>query len=329
MESLPFQRHFIKTMNPLLYLSAVGAATLGVTLWQQSAINSVNQHIEAMSRQMLALRQSNQTSQDTLAQAREQLARIQTSALLEQNNEAIRQSQLTAALTPQREGWWPAEKPYFYMAKTHLQDVRFRSVRLPIAEINALMTQRAKAINPSIAMVTTSPDERGEGVFCARLLEGGKLNRDMSLLLGLSEGEALQADSIYSEFRQAVRNVEASRVERVNPPEPFGHGLNGQIIARMPVLTDDIAPLTTQLNQQLQQLLGTFRADLLQSQNEDYFAQYMDKLGKTPREFIQKDSLLVIQYMQSGVKPQSSASMPLCEADDYGHLFPPGWDKSK
>lgn len=318
-----------KTMNPLHFILLAGAASFSMVAWQQSAIERIRGQIDSLSNQLISVRRSMESEQLQLADARRQLDRVRTDNLLARQNQAVEAEKQLAALTPQSEGWWPASKPYFYLAKTHLPKVAFRQQRLPIAEVNALATQRAKTLNPNISLVTTSPDEHGEGTFCARLLEAGKLNRDFATLLGMSESEAQQVDSLYTEFRIAARNVEASRIERLDPPVPYKKGFTGQIIARMPSLTEDMTPLLDELNRKLDQALGSPRSAILKAQANDYFKAYMDSLGALSREFVRMEgsNTLVVESMERWGVSQAVSSMPLCENDDYGHLFPPGWNK--
>jgi hypothetical protein len=229
----------------------------------------------------------------------------------------------TAALTPEREGWWPRDKSYFYLAKSHLPEVHLRTCRLPLAQLNALLTKRAKALNPSVASVIVPGDAEEEWTYDYRLFEAGKLSRDLAALLGMTDAELERTEELYAGLRRAVRELETSRLQCVNPPEPANTAYSDQfIVARLPALSEEVTPWLSALKSDLEQTLGPSRATILEQQAKTYFRQHADNLGAAPREFIlQRDMLIIRKGKQYS---EGTAGIPRVVEEDYGHLFGPG-----
>jgi hypothetical protein len=226
-----------------------------------------------------------------------------------------------AALTPEREGWWPRDKSYFYLAKSHLPEARLRTCRLPVAQVNALLTKRAKALNPSVTSVTVAGE--GEFTYDYRLFEAGKLSRDMAALLGMTDTELERTEELYAGLRRAVRELETARLQCVNPPEPANTGHSGQfIVARMPALSEEVSPWLSALKIELEQTLGASRATILEQQAKSYFRQHADNLGAAPREFIRQNGSLIIR--KGKLDGEGTAGIPRVAEEDFGHLFGPG-----
>jgi len=314
-------------MNPLLLLTVLGSAGVGLVCWQQASIDRVHQDIARLSGDLVAARQTLDADGTALTQARTKLDGLEDAARV-----SVAASAGAAAdeLSPQREGWWPQNQPYFYLPKKYLSQVYFRRSHLPVKEVNAFLTQRERAVNSNIVSVTVQPDFRGEGVIDRQLFEQGKLNRDMAALLGMTQTELERTEEVYAGLTRAVREIEAARLERVDPPQPADTRIPGQLlIARLPQLSDETGPLLAAANEELQRLLGEDRAAVLAGQAKTWFDEFGGMLGAFPREFIRDRDMpmIIVQYRGGpGGKFQSlhTFPMPASREAEYGYLFGPG-----
>jgi hypothetical protein len=314
-------------MNPLIHFAVVGSATAGLVFWQQASIDRIHKNIARLSDGLVATRKAIDVDRTSLSEARNRLDQLLGDLRKARHEQASAAADEALALTPEREGWWPRDRPYFYLPKSYLPQVRFRKCRLPIAEVNARLTEQAAAMNPSVVSVSRTADKDGKGTLEYRLFEGGKLNRDMAVLLGMDTTETERADELYAGFIRAVHGIEAARIVRVDPPEPADTAVAGQtVVARLPDISDEVTPLLAALNEALNELLGGSRAAVLEQQAEDYFDRYDDKLGTVPRDFIKDGDMLIIQYRERWGKPESlqTIGLPVPRNGDYSHLFGPG-----
>jgi hypothetical protein len=310
-------------MNPLLPLIALGSAGLGLVCWQQASINRVHQDVARLSADLVATRQTLDADSAALTQAHTKLRGLEGPA----RADAASSAGAADDLSPQREGWWPQNQPYFYLPKKYLSQVYFRRSHLPVKEVNAWLTQRERAVNSNIVSVTVQPDVHGEGVIDRQLFEQGKLNRDMAALLGMTETELERTEEVYAGLTRAVREIEAARLERVDPPQPADTRIPGQLlIARLPQLSDETEPLLAAANDELQRLLGEDRTAALTGQAKTWFDEFGGRLGAFPREFILDRDMLIVEYSGPGGKFQSvhTLSLPASGEAEYGHLFGPG-----
>jgi hypothetical protein len=325
-ESIDRQIASTTLMNPLLLLTVLGSAGVGLVCWQQASIDRVHQDIARLSADLVATRQTLEADRTALAQARTKLRGLEDAARV---SAAPSAGAASDELSPQREGWWPQNRPYFYLPKKYLSQVYFRRSHLPVKEVNAWLTQRERAVNSNIVSVTVQPDVHGEGVIDRQLFEQGKLNRDMAALLGMSETELERTDEVYAGLTRAVHEIEAARLERVDPPQPADTSIPGQLlIARLPQLSDETQPLLTAANEELQRLLGEDRAAVLAGQAKTWFDEFGGMLGAFPREFIRNRdmNMIIVQYRGPGGKFQSfhDFPMPASREAEYGYLFGPG-----
>jgi hypothetical protein len=309
-------------MNPLIPLVLAGSAAAGIAFWQQASIDRIHSDMARLSNERSALRKRIETDRAALTEARSRIDGLSSERRNMRNEQA---ANAESALTPDQEGWWPADKPYFYLSKDYLRQVRFRNCLLPIAEANKLLTKRAKAANPNVVSVTYPAVSDQEGRFTYRLFEAGKLNPDISVLLGMNETEAATVSELYATLMRSVRSIEAARIQPVNPPEPAS--IPGQtVVARMPDISGEVNPQLAELNMEVKELLGEDRAVLLTKHAENYFANYGDKLGAVPREFIRQENSLFTTFREKWGTHQGrgTSSLPQNPNDEYGHLFGPG-----
>ena len=314
-------------MNPLIYLAVVGSASAGIVVWQQDSIDRVRQNVDRYSHELVVARKGIEADRGLLLASHNRLSQVQgelQSASQEQDAVAAAQASLR---TPDREGWWPKDHPYFYLSKRYLAQVEFRSCQLPIAEVNALMTKREAALNKHITYVSVCADKGGNGTFDYQLFEAGKLNRDMAALLGMTGEQTERTDELYAQLDRAIKEIEAARVERVDPPQPDASGIADHlVVARMPDLSEEVNPLQASLRGELKQMLGDDRAGVLVKQAEDYFANHSDKLGTVPREFVQQGKRLNIYRYEKWGRQWSTSNFGHQSIHDaqYSHLFGPG-----
>lgn len=314
------------TMKQLIWLIAIVSTTVGLAFWQAASLRRVQQEITQTSGRIRAAQQGIESERAILSSARGRLGRSRDERS-RIRREAAEEAGMLSELTPEQEGWWPKDKSYFYLAKSRLSHVQFRKARLPIAEVNARLTQRAAARNPSIISVAVSADRDGMGTVEYRLFESNELNPDMAMLLGMDETEVQSAKAIYAKLRNEVKQIEAARIQRIDPPRPADTTVAGQVvIAQMPDLSEDVDPLVAAWTDELRQLLGDTRARILGTKADKYFSQFEDKLGRVPREFIRDGDMLIIQYRERWGKSQSpyTIGLPVLPGSDYSHLFGPG-----
>jgi hypothetical protein len=313
-------------MNPLLYLAVACSASMSLVVWQQRSIERVHRDIARLSGEIVTLRNTSDVGNASLDESRARLNRLRIELHgLHQDRAALVDAGM-AALTPQHEGWWPKERDYFYLKKSHLAQVRFRKVQGPIDEINALLTRRAAAADPSVISLKMQPDSDGQGSFDYRLFEGDNLNPDMASLLGMDGSTTERVERIYAGMNRALRELEGSRIQRVDPPQPAGTHPGQVIVARIPDLSEEVNPLWASVNDEWQQILGERRAKILVEQAEEHLNQFRDKLGRVPREFIRDKNMLIIQYTEPWGKRQSSQTvgLPLTPGSEFNYLFGPG-----
>lgn len=306
-------------MSTLSYLAAVLFTSVGLVFWQQSAIDRVHADSGWIKVRLASARAGLESDQALLADAQHKLDQIH-----HRRREIVTVGvEQMKSHTPAREGWWPKERPYFYLAKTYLPQVRFRTLRLPPAEAYARLT------NGMASSVTFfAPDTNAdEALIHNYLFENGKLNRTMAVLLGMTATEAEQVDDIYARFFRSVQETESRRIERIDPPEPLQRsGTPQTIIARLPDLSAEVKPMIAAANDELSQILGEHRAALLADQVKDYIADNHDKGGLVPREFIRLgNTSIFIECVDQWAKHYSSEiGLPVTQHSKYAHLFGPG-----
>jgi hypothetical protein len=309
-------------MHPLIYLAIVGSASAGIVFWQQASIERVQQENRSLSTKVAATRTAIELNRDSLAESHQQMNRIRGELRSARREQGIAEAEQLARHTPEREGWWPKDREYFYLAKSYLPQVRFRTCKLPVAEAHARLT------NGTISSLTVIPDRNpDEALVSYNLFYGGRFNRDMAALLGMTTAEADRTDEIYAGLIQSVGKIEAARIQRVDPPEPVAvSGTLQFTVARMPDLSEEVEPLIAAANGEITQLLGHDRAALLIEQAEDYFRNYRDQLGRQPREFRRCDTMVFINYTgkRGGYSSPQTINLPIARNSHYTHLFGPG-----
>jgi hypothetical protein len=316
-------------MKPLLCLSAALVAGAGHAFWQQGALEGVRDDIRRLSEQLMQVRQSIDSDQVETARLHRQLNRLRTDLHDVQQESAATLVAVAASRTPEKEGWWPEDRSYFYLPKESLRQVRFRRRRLPIEEANALLTERAKASDPSVLSVHVGIGDDASDVypFEERFLDGGKINPDVAALLGMNEAEVEGVDRTYLGLLREVHRLEAERIELINPPVPAGTpNADQMLVARLSNLSPEVDPLLDRTKDSLEQMLGKTRAEILSQQSETYFDRFAYKLGLVPREFIRDKNMLIVQFSEKWGKHQAAETVgiPVPKSSGLFHLFGPG-----
>ncbi len=300
-------------MNVLLSIFLALGACAGLTVWQQQALGRINARIAELSAHIVKTRAAAEDDDSTLAALRKQLRNWQARESALGSDQTGRDS--SAALGPEKEGWWPANQPYFYLDKKLLPYVRLRDHEMSPAEVRALGKEFQQGTDYEIQN---------------RLLSDGKLNEHLVAVMGMTDSEKTSIEQVYAELERQFRALEVARIQSVNPPESLGDA--GQVIARIPSMTKDMEPLQAQVHESLEQILGPKRTELFEVQATTFFNQYEDGLGSVNRDFIMRQGMLCVRYANSHGAPdlwfysgRTYGAIPFrSDAWEYRHLFGPG-----
>lgn len=299
-------------MNPLLVLFLAAGVSAGVAFRQQQSINSVRAATTRLSEQLLQTRTVFESEQAALASARAQLKRLEADLhATERERAALAETKTVTLARPEEEGWWPENRPYFYLAKAYLPKIR--------------LGDRHILMDPKTGQEATSTSPQGQCVWLSdQPFSAEGLNPHLAVLLGMSDEEVAAVNDSYSGFVQDVREVEAAHVQRVEPPARDDED-GCMLVARLPLLTSEIQPLRERWEQSLAQTLGADRAEILRENAQRFFDQEMDQLGAEPRDFLRNRNNLWIRLGQLNIHFRSPTYI-LAPIQDwqYGHLFGPG-----
>ncbi|SPE51349.1 conserved exported hypothetical protein [Verrucomicrobia bacterium] len=299
-------------MNRLLLLFLAAGVSAAAACWQQQSINSVRAATARLSEQLVQTRAALESEQGALASAHTQLQKLEADLQATKRQRAdLAGTKALALPTPEEEGWWPQNRPYFYLAKTLLPKVR--------------MGERHILMDPNTGQEATSTSPQGRCVWLSdQPFSAQGLNPHLAMLLGMSDEEVAAVNDSYSGFVQGVREVEAARVQRVEPPVRDDED-GCMVVARLPVLTPEIEPLRERWEQSLAQTLGADRADILRENAQRFFDQDMDQLGAEPREFLRNGNNLWLRLGGLNIHFRGPTYGLVPTQDwQYGHLFGPG-----
>jgi hypothetical protein len=305
-------------MNPLLLLFLVAGISAGVAFRQQQSIDRVRAATTRLAGQLLQTRTALESEQTALASARAQLKKVEADLQATRRDRAAQAAAKAAALpTPEQEGWWPENRPYFYLAKTYLPKVRFGDRRIVF---DTRTGEEAKGPLPQGQSLWVSDQP-----FSA---EG--LSPHLAVLLGMSDEEVGAVNDSYSDFVQGVRQVQAAHVQRVDPPK-LDDDDGCTVVARLPDLTTEIQPLTERWEVAIRQTLDAGRAEILLDQAGRCFAQEeMGHLAAEPREFLVNGRNLWVRvpgrFSVHFENPVFFLDLYRSAGQEweYGHLFGPG-----
>jgi hypothetical protein len=305
-------------MNPLLLLFLVAGVSAGVAFRQQQSIDRARAATTRLAGQLLQTRTALESEQAALASARAQLKKVEADLRATRRERAAQATAKAMALpTPEQEGWWPENRPYFYLAKTYLPKVRLGD-RQVVFDVRT--GEEAKGPLPQgQSLWISNPPFSAEG-----------LSPHAAVLLGMSDEEIAAVNDSYSDFVQGVREVEAARVQRVDPPKRDDDD-GCMVVARLPNLTAEIQPLTERWEMAIRQTVGAERAEILLDQAARCFREQMGgQEGAVAREFLVNGSSLWLRFAGEpnlhfrgpvfGLVFYRSAGQDW----QYGHLFGPG-----
>jgi multidrug efflux pump subunit AcrA (membrane-fusion protein) len=308
-------------MNPLLLLFLTASFSASLVLWQQQAIDTLRAATTRLSAQLLQARNTFESEQAALASARARLKQLEVDLqLAKQERAALAAAEALSLPTPEQEGWWPQNRPYFYLAKAYLSKVRFEG--RPVT-VDAHSGNEAK-----------SPFARGDYLWASyRPFSDAGLNPHLAVLLGMSDEEVTAVNGAYSALVRGLREVEAARIQRVEPPKPDDDD-GCVIVARLPSLTAETQPLLESWEQTLTQSLGASRSEILREHATRYFDEDLDQFGAQPREFLRNGVNLWVRFAGQwaahlggirGVTFNLDWNRSVNGQDwEYGHLFGPG-----
>src|ERR1041385_4107205 len=174
-------------MKPLIFFLFAGGLSASVAAWQQQSINRVAAAIAKLSQQIIQTRSIADAEQAAVATARAQLNQLQAEReAIKQERAAVASTEALSLPTPAQEGWWPESRPYFYLAKQYLPNVRFRS-RPQRIEHEVDHASKAHGAQPKVADYWAPASDYVLIDF--PLFNGAELNPGMAVLLGMSDDE--------------------------------------------------------------------------------------------------------------------------------------------
>jgi len=276
----------MKSRILLSFLLCVGISA-GFAAWQQQALARVQASIVALSSRLLQARSGLDAGRLLLEQDEGRLRELERAIDEAGSSRRAALADSSPLPTPEQEGWWPTNRPYFYLRKDLLPMARLGDYALTpevlSSEMKALLLASGNTgIQSKLSMVSFDAGfNQGDGATL-------ELHPQIALLLGMSPEEHGRVNELCSALKEEVRRIEATCVQPVEPPATNNAPYGAAVVARMPELTSEVAPLVERWGQALEGLLGQGRAELLRRYAEDYFNQYEDGLGALPREFIYK-----------------------------------------
>lgn len=292
----------MKTLFSLITVIGLGS---GAAAWQQQSIHHLRQEIAQLSSQIIATRSALDGDQARLIELKQRLRQLHAHPV-PSTSDTIITADTSTLPDPQSEGWWPKDKPYFYLHKDILKTVRLHDLRFE--------RMNPKPGTPTLGSITN------------RLFQEHRLNEHMATLLGMTETEKNSIEQTYDNLTQQVRALEAAAIQRVEPPQ--SNDVSGAVFARIPALTSEVSPLVKQALESSKQILGAERANYLAQQSQIYFNQNHDGLGSVTREFLQNGGGLSVRYTDAGGNTSfRSETFPYApnrtDEWEYLHLFGP------
>ncbi|EEF59231.1 hypothetical protein [Pedosphaera parvula] len=291
-------------MKTLLFLFTV-VGLVSAAAWQRQSISNLHQEIAQLSHQILETRSALESDQTRLVQFKQRLRQLHAHPISSTPDTTII-ADASPLPDPQSEGWWPTNKPYFYLHKDLLKTVRIRDLT-------------SERIDPK-------PGQPRLRTISNRLFQTNHLNEHMAILLGFTEAEKSSVEQTYDNLTQKVRDLEAANIQRVDPPQT---DQSGNVFARIPSLKSEVAPLRKEAHESLESTIGTTRTELLEKQAAIFFNGRGDCLGSVPREFLQNGSALTVRYVYTDGSDASLKSRTYIKVPnrtnqwEYLHLFGP------
>lgn len=277
-------------MNNLI--TATLASAVGVALFcnTQRSIVRVNRATQAAEAQAKA-------TATEASDAREEMNRIEKLLAVERDSITRLRAQLAAAetpavvneaeLSPEKEGFWPAEKPYFYLSKTRLAGVGYSAF--------------------------------GEDDIT--------LSRAARLLFGLSSEEESAVDAAAKMMREQLRKLEIARATPTNTPARLATwpGVKATFTIEA-VSRDDITPVTREFKNALQQSIGPERAALLGRRIDEGIEESYSLLNARTLTLVRDgEHIQIVELDRAGDMNASRTTTPDGKEEvprAFRHLFP-------
>lgn len=137
-----------------------------------------------------------------------------------------------AELTPQKEGFWPIDKPYFYISKAQLRGLGYWPF--------------------------TDNEDR--------------LSRQASLLFGMTPQEQSAANVAYLEMREKIRMLEKASAIATNTPIQVADSPGTKITYFIPAVPrETLDAMNAEFKGKLAEALGSVRADILSRRIDETF----------------------------------------------------------
>jgi hypothetical protein len=152
---------------------------------------------------------------------------------------------------PQHQGGWPQNAAFFYLPKQYLTNVSYQ------------------------------------------LLKGDHLTDEAAALLGMSAAEREATDKSFADLTDQFHRSEIQHMQQVDPPAGWVSAGDGSapsifkfdslLTYHIPDLSDEMNSAQTSFLNQLQQTLGSSRAQIIASASDSYLRQNMSDLGAGER----------------------------------------------
>ena len=279
-------------MNRLLVSALILGTAAAVWLGRQSNLRHQRMENRALLAEVESLRSS------AAEEAQRTTALTEAVAQAKADRDRVRatvraeavESPASSLPDPGKEGRFPAGKPYFYVAKQHLAN------------------------------------------FDLQLFEQDQLTPKAAVLFGLSDAERIAVNEAFESLCSRIAAVEAANVERLDSPGPvpLPGETNRTIIARLPALRSELAPLAGEFEETVRGILGLKRAELFLGHARSFFESDLHGLGSVARRLVVSrwpdgSETLQIQYEQGDQLSSAATSWPLPAAyreRQLRHLFP-------
>lgn len=171
----------------------------------------------------------------------ESVQRLRTDLNVLTATEAAKESDLSE-LTPHREGFWPTDKPYFYLSKDHLHGLSYW------------------------------PFNDGAGT----------LSKQAVMLLGMSEQEEHAANAAYAQARSQIRALEKGSAIPTNTPPQVATSPGTKTTYLIPAFPREAADaINHEFKSALAEVLGPARAKVLGDRIDEIFEASPYAMTKT------------------------------------------------
>jgi hypothetical protein len=234
-------------MNRLLFASLILGTATALWLNRQTSLRQQRTELLALAAELEAHRQAaeEESARTPALDAAVERAKAERDRTREEVRSQASEPPPAELPGAGTEGRFPVAKPYFYVAKKHLAN------------------------------------------FQLELFEQEQLTAEAAVVFGLGDGERIAVNEAFGLLWARIAAVEAANVERLDPPRPVPvpGDTNRVIIARLPELRTELAPLATQFEETVRGILGAQRAELFLGHARAFFESELHGLGAVARSF--------------------------------------------